>query len=126
MSLGSEDLFTVWSELFRIRSEWYNIGLGLGLTSDTLDNIKQGHTDKEQLREALKEWLNGLDCCWRDIVKVLRKPCIGKSSVARRLEKKYCKDDEEPKVETPPQCKYQLLSTVLFKLVFMRNSTCYR
>lgn len=60
-SLTIKDLGKVQEEIFEVRAEWYNIGLALGIFSDTLDAIKENDGDvKECFRTTLKE-------CYREV-----------------------------------------------------------
>ncbi len=94
--LVPNDLVTVLTELREVRADWYDIGLALNLTPGDLDAIKGPYKDsKECLRETIKEWLNtSPDPSWVVLVQALRSPIVGRESSARRLEQKYCAQEQ--------------------------------
>jgi hypothetical protein len=49
-------------ELYTKASEWFNIGVLLGINTGILDAIKtaENHTPQNCLREMLRIWLNGV------------------------------------------------------------------
>ncbi len=87
-------LFTIMAELKPIRSQWYNLGLGLKVSLGDLDAIDSRIKEPfDGLREVLKLWL-GQDSpqpTWQAIVDVLCNPVIDKKTLAAQLEEKYCR-----------------------------------
>ena len=99
-SLGLNDLFTVLSAVHDVRAKWYNIGLGLQVSTGTLDAINLECQDTQNcLRRVLTEWLKSSGACWEDLVKVLKTPVIGEERLANRLEMQFCR---QPTTESPP------------------------
>ena len=71
------------------RSKWYDIGVGLCVSPDTLDVIeenKRGVCDA-CFREMLKEWLRRPKPhpTWTELAEVLRSPMIGYGHLANQL-----------------------------------------
>ncbi len=99
--LGPNDLATVLDELFEVRAQWNDIGLGLGVPPGTLEAIEQDHpSSKRRLTEVLKVWLNTLpDPSWESLVQALRRPLAGAETLANKLEMKFCL---QMTVEPPP------------------------
>ncbi len=91
--LGTNDLVVVFRELIEICSEWENIGLELQLSPGAIKGPYKGHRDC--FRDMLKEWLNtSPDPSWQSLIRALRSPIVGKEPLARRLEGKYCLQEE--------------------------------
>ena len=88
------ELLVVMEELADVNVKWYNIGLGLGLSCNTLDAIKDQYQNNHSdcLRETLKMWLKAdLSATqWTEVVKTLRTKTVGEGKLARYLEQKYC------------------------------------
>lgn len=80
------------TELYDVRAEWENIGLALELSPGTLDSLKAPFKQpKDCLRDAVKEWLNTCpDPSWKGLTQALRHCMVGKETLARHLEQKYC------------------------------------
>ena len=57
--LSIDDLKEVQNRTWKVRAKWYNFGVALDLSADTLDAIKNTHRgDSEQCyTETLKAWL---------------------------------------------------------------------
>ena len=72
----SEVLNAVWDR----RSKWYNIGLGLGIESSTLDATSRNchHQCEDCLREVLKEWLKQVEPrpTWDALQEALNLPSV--------------------------------------------------
>ena len=73
-------------------SNWYMLGLQLGMTPGTLDRIRKWFPDpRDQLTEMLKHWLNtDNDPQWRTLINALRSQIVGASQLAGNLEREYC------------------------------------
>ena len=88
--LSISDLVVVREAAWEARNEWYDIGLGLGVSADDLDEIKEDNPRncKACFRDMLKVWLRRSQPCpsWKEIVKVLRSPVIGYGELADRLQ----------------------------------------
>ena len=88
--LSSEELITVLNLTWDARSKWYNIGLKLGISVDTLDAVKIYHREDcdECYTEVLKRWLrNDLSPTWSALADALRPPIVGMSHIADLLKK---------------------------------------
>ncbi len=91
--LSEKDLIVVLKAAYSARTKWYNIGLELGVQSDTLDSIRDRFDDPiDCLREVLRPWLKGISprATWRCLVDALRSCIIGEEKLASELEAKYC------------------------------------
>ncbi len=82
-----DSLQTLLNKLWSAKSEWYNIGLGLGLSADELNSIDQ----KERkpgicLREVLFEWLKKRNPRKSQLIEALRQPCVGYEQLAEELD----------------------------------------
>ena len=88
LSIG--DLAVVREAAWEARNEWYDIGLGLGVSADDLDEIKEDNLRncKACFRDMLKVWLRRSQPSpsWKELVKVLRSPVIGYGELADRLQ----------------------------------------
>ena len=80
---------------------WYNLGLQLGVRSETLDTIRAQFSDsRDRLLEMLKTWLTTSDnTTWKTLTDALKSRSVSESSTADYLESKYCpmKDMDESK-----------------------------
>ena len=77
-------------ELTAVSEKWQDIGEELGLEQSSLSYYHSNYSDPgDCLRKVLSEWLECGSTSWKDIVAVLRTPCIGESHLADYLEVKY-------------------------------------
>ena len=89
-TLTIHNLACIQQRLWQGHSEWYNIGLELGLTADTLDSINksnQGSVD-ECFRVTLKKWLQTVEPqqrSWRKLAEALRSSPVGLNDLANQL-----------------------------------------
>ena len=72
------------------KDKWKKIGLGLGLSSETLDQIKSDkHNDPSQcLYAVLKAWINSdhdKEVTWRVLIRTLQSEQVGETDLAKRL-----------------------------------------
>ena len=91
--LSEKDLLNVMEELADVRSKWYNIGLGLGLSVGTLNSIETEHSNtSDSLRATLMKWLNAYSPppTWSKVVETLRTKTVDEARLAAHLEHKYC------------------------------------
>ena len=92
------DLKKVLKVLLPVSAKWYDFGLELDLTSDTLDNIKSTFQENsERLRECIKIFLKQASPIptWEIIVKALSEPNIGHAELARKLKDECIKKTSE-------------------------------
>ena len=90
--LGVDDLPVVVEKLNDTRVKWYEIGLQLKVSVDTLKAIKKDYNSTSDcLRETLTTWLKTSPSppTWNNIVDVLRRRTVGEVRLAEDLEK-YC------------------------------------
>ena len=88
-SLSIADLRTVLVAVWEARVKWYNIGLELGTSSDTLDSIKiKCREDPDECVTAMiKEWLNNgkPPPSWTALAEALRSPMVGCAHLAEQF-----------------------------------------
>ena len=92
--LKVRDLSTVQNTTWNARSQWYNIGLGLDISADTLDAIRrsnQGECD-DCYSAMLKHWLKVKHPrpTWNGLAEALKTPSVNMGQLAEQL---------------PPQCE---------------------
>ena len=84
-TLSILDLGTVLSTTLSASSRWYNVGLGLGISPDTLDVIDRNHRGDcgDCYRNVLAEWLRRADPSptWRTLAEALKSPLVGMSDL---------------------------------------------
>ena len=92
-----DDLGLLLEELQGVCDWWYNLGLQLGVSPETLDRMRDRvfwphyHCPSDELREMLKTWLTTSDNpSWKTISDALRSPRVGANRLAGCLERKYC------------------------------------
>ena len=87
--LSSGDLALVQNTIWEARSQWYNIGLGVGISADSLDAIESDNQSRcdHCFRDMLKLWLrkNHPRPCWSVIADALRSPSVKMSHLAQQL-----------------------------------------
>ena len=102
--LTMDDLQLIQEAVFNARTEWYNIGLALGVDMDTLDCIKidgQNVKPKDKLRETLRAWLQtNTEPTWQAIVNALKSPLIGHRKLATDIEDKHSNTLQPPTTES--------------------------
>jgi hypothetical protein len=80
--LTIEDLREVQNTIWEARTEWYNIGLGLGLNQGSLSAIQYNNRRCEDcFRIMLSEWLKKIDPrpTWSALAEALESPSVGYS-----------------------------------------------
>ena len=69
-------------------SDWYQLGLKLGVPDDKLDEIQRNHPLHQRKREALNLWLQlKHDASWMSIERVLQR--MGEKTLAKRIRQTY-------------------------------------
>jgi len=88
--LSVDDLGDVQRKIFAVKTEWYNLGLELGLRPPTLDSICNKHSgDPSQcFRQVLQEWLKGVNPppTWQAMVNALKSPTVAEYQVAEQIQ----------------------------------------
>jgi len=91
--LSVNDLAYVQRKLYAVSTKWYNFGLELGLQVATLDSINTKYSDdpSECFREALKEWLKGVNPTptWQAVVNALESPTVAHGHLAEQFKLNY-------------------------------------
>ncbi len=83
-----DDLLKIINRTWEARSQWYNIGLGLGISVGDLDTI---YTNNQGIcgtcyRELFKKWLrNHHRPTWTLLAKALESPSVGMADLANRI-----------------------------------------
>ena len=86
--LNSNDLQRVQNSIWEARVQWYNLGLGLDITPDSLDAIKldNGHKTEDCFRTMLVQWLREQQRPnWRALAQALRSPSVGLGHLAEHI-----------------------------------------
>ena len=89
--LGTNDLQEVFSNLMEVVTNWFNLGLSLGIQVGTLKAIKSNESnDQDRLREMLTHWLQySPSRTWNDICNGLRSDTVKQINLADKIEEKY-------------------------------------
>ena len=94
--LTVSDLAKVQDKIWEARTKWYQVGLLLGVSVDTLDVIQYNHpTNCDQcITDMIKEWLRASDLqrTWEVLAKALESPQVGHSNLAKQI-RSYCNYD---------------------------------
>jgi hypothetical protein len=86
--LGPNDLRKVQDTIWEARTQWYNLGLGLDITPDSLDAIEQANAGKPDVcfRAMLIKWLReDKGPIWSALAKALGSPSVGLSHLAEKI-----------------------------------------
>ena len=85
-----DDLASVQAAVWDGRNKWYNIGLQLGLSPETLDAIEQTkrHVVDDCFTETLKLWLRGSGSrpSWSCLARALKEQTVGLVVLAEKLQ----------------------------------------
>ena len=74
--------------MWEARTQWYNLGLDLDITPDSLDAIEQanGQNPDRCFRAMLTKWLREHEQpTWSALAEALRSPSIGQSRLAEKI-----------------------------------------
>ena len=85
MRLTISDLRDVRRLLYRVRRQWYNIGIELGLEIGDLDTIKSAYKDPgDALIEMLKVWLKSTKPLptWKALGDALKEETVNEEALA--------------------------------------------
>ena len=87
--LQIKDLRIVQKAVWDARSKWYDVGVELLISPDTLDAIKENerYNCDACFREMLKEWLRRPEPrpTWAELTEALKSPVIGYGHLADKL-----------------------------------------
>ncbi|XP_064385938.1 uncharacterized protein LOC135334611 isoform X3 [Halichondria panicea] len=80
----------------RARAKWFELGLALDLSEETLKAIHKNHTVlADRFTAMLGEWFQSSpNPTWSELVKALRSPTINRPDIAAEIEDKLIKSDD--------------------------------
>ena len=88
--LGLNDLRRVQDTLWEARMQWYNLGLGLDISPDSLDSIELANSGKPDrcFRAMLTKWLREHQRPTSSaLAEAVRSPSVGLSHLAEEIQK---------------------------------------
>ena len=87
--LSPNDLRRVQDTIWEARAKWYNLGLGLDITPDTLDTIKLDNASTNDcFRAMLTKWLREYQRpTWSALAEALRSPSVELTHLAEEISK---------------------------------------
>ena len=105
-SIKIEDLKEVYRTTFEARNKWQNILLELGVSSAIIVSIgvKCHDNPDDCYREGLREWLNGGEKSWGDLVNALSSPTVRHVDVSEKIKRDYIQSADTQSAETPSKC----------------------
>lgn len=86
--LCPDDLQRVLNGVWEARVQWYNLGLGLNITPDSLDAIELANSQKPDrcFRAMLTQWLREHHRpTWSGLAKALKSPSVGYTHLAEQI-----------------------------------------
>ena len=86
--LGLSDLRRVQNTLWEARTQWYNLGLDLDISPDSLDSIELANAGNPErcFRAMLTKWLREHQRpTWNALAEALRSPSVGLSHLAEEI-----------------------------------------
>ena len=90
VDLISGNLGKVQTVVWKARSQWFNLGLGLGIDQDTLKMLKRQYPDENDcFREMLSEWLKSVEPSWEELLAALSQPPVGYKQLAKKIAGKF-------------------------------------
>ena len=73
-------------------TDWYSLGLTLGLPVRVLDTIgRDGYDETDCKRKTMLKWLDTGVASWSSLVEALKSPLIDKNGVAKQITKDHCR-----------------------------------
>ena len=88
--MSPNDLRRVQDTVWEARAKWYNLGLGLDITPDSLDSIELANQQNPDrcFRAMLTKWLREQDQpTWRALAEALKSPSVGLTHLAEEISK---------------------------------------
>ena len=82
------DLQKVLNTIWEARAQWYNLGLGLDISPDSLDTIELDNGQKADrcFRAMLTQWLREhRRPTWSALAEALKSPSVGYSHLAQEI-----------------------------------------
>ena len=86
--LSPNDLRRVQDAIWEARAKWYNLGLGLNITPDTLDSIELANQQNPDrcFRAMLTKWLRKhQQPTWSALAEALRSPSVELTHLAEEI-----------------------------------------
>ena len=86
--LGLSDLRRVQNTLWDARTQWYNLGLDLDISPDSLDSIELANAGNPErcFRAMLTKWLREYHRpTWSALAEALKSPSVGLSHLAEEI-----------------------------------------
>ena len=86
--LRINDLGKVQDTIWEARTQWYNLGLALEITPDTLDTIElaNGQNPDRCFRAMLTKWLREHEQpTWSALAEALKSRSVGRSDLAQEI-----------------------------------------
>ena len=90
-SITIADLKVVYRASFKAHEHWQNILLKLEVSYDVIETThhEYGYNTAICYREGLRHWLKGGERSWVDLVEALSSPFVGRSDIAKEIERDY-------------------------------------
>ena len=88
--MSPNDLRRVQDAIWEARAKWYNLGLGLDITADSLDSIELANQQNPDrcFRAMLTKWLREQDqSTWSALAEALKSPSVGLTHLAEEIRK---------------------------------------
>ena len=88
-AISKEKFDVVYNTLHGVRAKWYEFGLALELSTDTLDSIAvdENHKTEGCLRRMLCRRVEMNQLTWDEVVFALRRPAVNRNDLAEKIEK---------------------------------------
>ena len=103
-NLGPDDFRSVRSAVYSVRNKWYDIGVELNISFQTLNAIKADCPNNcaECLREMLVVWLSRTSPppSWSGLVEALSSEPVGEKRLAEQIHTQYCVPHDVADTET--------------------------
>ena len=90
-SITIADLKVVYRTSFKAHKQWLNILLELEVSSDVIEKTrhKYCYNSVSCYHEGLRQWLEGGERSWGDLVEALSSSTVGRSDIAKEIERDY-------------------------------------
>ena len=90
-SITIADFEVVHRATFEACEHWQNMLLELEVSSDVTEDthFQYPHNTASCYREGLRKWLKGGERKWGDLVEALSSPTVGRSDIAKEIERDY-------------------------------------
>ena len=90
-SITTADLKVVYRASFKAHEHWQTILLELEVSSDVIENTHHKYRYNSVIcyHEGLRQWLKGGERSWGDLVEALSSPTVGRSDIAKEIERDY-------------------------------------